>query len=233
MFGEGSEVRGSMTLINCPDCGGALSDLAPTCIHCGRPRTPPAVTPNIDAPASAPLISGPGVPVTTGSAAQPFPFFPVATHKFVVLSIFSFGVYELYWFFQNWKRIKTASGEALSPFWRAFFAPLWSFSLFRRVRDRAVEAEVAAAWSPGILGALYLILCILWRLPDPWWLICYASFLPMLPVQQTATQVNRRSLATEDPNTAYSTANVVLIVLGGIALVLVMIGLVIPDEAGA
>lgn len=26
-----------MALINCPECGGTVSDLAPACIHCGRP----------------------------------------------------------------------------------------------------------------------------------------------------------------------------------------------------
>lgn len=29
-----------MALITCPDCGGAVSDAAPACIHCGRPMAP-------------------------------------------------------------------------------------------------------------------------------------------------------------------------------------------------
>ena len=37
------------------------------------------------------------------------PLFPVATHKFIVLSICTLGIYELYWCYQNWKRIKAAS----------------------------------------------------------------------------------------------------------------------------
>jgi hypothetical protein len=35
---------------------------------------------------------------------KPVSWFPVATHKFVVLSIFSFGIYDFYWFYQNWNR---------------------------------------------------------------------------------------------------------------------------------
>lgn len=45
-----------------------------------------------------------------------FPLFPVATHKFIVLSLVSFSAYTFYWFYQSWKRINTASPETLSPF---------------------------------------------------------------------------------------------------------------------
>ena len=73
---------------------------------------------------------------------EEFPFFPVPTHKFVVLSICTLGIYELYWAYKNWQRIRLASGETLDPFWRAFFAPFWGFSLFRRVRDRVTSESV-------------------------------------------------------------------------------------------
>jgi hypothetical protein len=32
---------GSMALIHCPDCGNEISDLAPSCPQCGRPRDTP------------------------------------------------------------------------------------------------------------------------------------------------------------------------------------------------
>ncbi len=31
-----------MPLINCPDCGREVSDIAPTCLHCGRPMVEPS-----------------------------------------------------------------------------------------------------------------------------------------------------------------------------------------------
>ena len=34
-----------MALMSCPDCGGKLSDAAPTCVHCGRPNQESQQTP--------------------------------------------------------------------------------------------------------------------------------------------------------------------------------------------
>lgn len=209
-----------MALITCPDCGNSVSDLARACLQCGRPINEAAST---TAYASRPAPDA-------AAAEETLPLFPVATHKFIVLSIFSFGLYEVYWCYKNWKRLKEASGEELSPVWRAIFAPLWGFSLFRRMRDVASAAGVPVGWSPGVLATLYLVLNIAWRLPDPWWLLGFASLIPMLPVQQAAQQANARSagVASEGRNGSYSAANIVLILLGGLIWILVVIGLFLP-----
>ena len=169
-----------------------------------------------------------GIRATSDATQAPLTFFPVATHKFITLAVCSFGIYELYWCYQNWKCIKSTTGEDLSPFWRAFFAPVWGFSLFRRVQERAVSANVSVAWHPEALGALYLLMSVLWRLPDPWWLISLATFVPVLPVQHAAQRINAACLATSDRNDSYSAANVVLIVLGGLTVVLGVVGSFLP-----
>lgn len=218
-----------MPLITCPDCGQSVSDAAPACIHCGRPRDRAAPAP-AHSDAATPPVAGSGPPVhplgQTSATPATFPLFPVATHKFIILSICSFSIYELYWCYQNWKRLKSASGESLRPFWRAFFAPLWGFSLFRRVRDLATSQGVDTGWSPGVLGTFYLVLSVMWRLPDPWWLISFASLVPMIPVQQAAQRVNElhAGSAAEGRNDNYTTANVATIVIGGLLLVLGVVG---------
>jgi hypothetical protein len=152
----------------------------PGCTHELAPVTPPV------AAISAPVV--------------PFPLFPVSLSKFAVMSICSFGIYELYWCYQNWTRLRDREGLLVSPFWRAFFAPLWGFSLFGRIRDLADSEGVETGWSAPVLATLYLVLSISWRLPDPWSLISIASFVPMLPVVRTTQRINDRqlSLATED-----------------------------------
>ncbi len=165
-----------------------------------------------------------------GSTPRP-PFFPVATHKFIVMSICTFGMYELYWFYQNWKRLREASQEDLSPFWRTFFAPLWSFSLFERVRDIANAARVPVGWSAGALAAIYLILSITWRLPDPWWLISLATLVPLVPVQRAAQRVNEQhgGMTEEDRNHRYSTLNLMTIVAGVSLLLTVILEMAFPE----
>ncbi len=223
-----------MALRTCPDCGHSVSDLARTCVQCGRPLGAFALGPAHPGEATAGATEPPDseqtqMPATPGVSS--LPLFPVATHKFVVLSICSFGIYELYWCYQNWKRLKQASGENLSPFWRAFFAPLWGFSLFKRIRALALSTGTPIDWSSGVLATFYLVLNITWRLPDPWWLISLATFIPILPVQQAAQRVNERYAGdiAEGRNDSYSTANIVLIVLGGLFLILAVVGTFMPE----
>ena len=69
------------------------------------------------------------------------------------------------------------------------------------------------------------------RLPGPWWLISLGTLIPMIPIQQAAQRVNERFAApnTDWKNDKYSTANVVIIVLGGLFVVMAVIGSFIPE----
>lgn len=155
-----------------------------------------------------------------------YPFFPVATHKFMVLSIFSFGLYDLYWSYQHWKRVRADSGEILSPFWRAFFAPLWNFVLFGEIRDTALAGGLKVRWHTGVLAGSYLLLSASSWLPNPWGLFSLCAFLPLVPVQLAAQRINALHGASvkEYRNTKYSAANIILIAVGGVLLFLTLLG---------
>ena len=198
-----------MALINCPDCQQSVSDAAQVCIHCGRPMAVTATRP--------------------GPAAQ-HPFFPVSTHKFIVLSLCSINLYLLYWCYQNWSRIRDRTGERFSPFWRSFFAPLWAFSLFRKIDDQARERGVVVGWSGALLGSAYMVLYLFSTLPDPWWLITLASIVPFIPVVQSIRQINAARPAAESDNDSYTGANVAAIMLGGLILVLAIVGTFLPKK---
>lgn len=222
-----------MALVSCPDCGYTVSDRAPACVRCGGPLKPlgSSTSPDVASIQGA-ATSGPHTADVAGApGAVALPFFPVATHKFIILSMCTFTLYELYWSYQNWKRIKAASSENISPFWRAFFAPLWGFSLFKRIDASATSSGLDVWWSHGTLATVYLLLSILWRLPDPWWLISLASLLPMIPVQQTAQRVNERHAGpkTEARNQNYTAANIATIVFGGLFFVLAIVGTFLPE----
>jgi len=195
--------QGNMSLIICPDCQHEVSDAAKACIYCGRPLAVPAQPSSVEARHQ---------------------FFPVAAHKFIVLSVCTLNIYTLYWCYQNWWRIRERTGEQLSPFWRAFFAPLWAFSLFARIARQAGEHGVTVGWSPTLLGLAYLIMSGFGMLPDPLWLVTLASFLPFLPVVQTIQRLNQDEAATESRNAAYSGANVATIMVGGIIVLLAILG---------
>jgi len=130
------------------------------------------------------------------------------------MSIASLGAYPVYWSYQNWKRIAEAAGERLSPFWRAFFTPIWFFPLFGRVRAKAEEEGISVGWSPALLASLYLVsilVCFLGRL---WTFLSLLGFAPLLPVVSTSLAINARHPSPEGRNSRYSFLNVGCIILG-------------------
>ena len=119
------------------------------------------------------------------------PLYAVQTRTFIVLSFCTFGLYERYWCYLNWKRLQAANGEQLSPFWRAVFAQFWGFSLFRRIKATATAAGVPVAWDANWLATLYLLCNLALILPLPMGLIGLFGFALMIPVQRTAQQLNQ------------------------------------------
>lgn len=225
-----------MALVTCRDCGSSISDAAPACIYCGRPRSsdeagptdPPVRTVNKTTRASPPISANPDPIAEPHGRAEPLPFYALDVTKFVILSICTFGLYELYWFYRGWQRVRDQYGRDLSPFWRAFFAPLWGFSLFREIRDYASGHGRFVGWTAGLQGTLYLLWVATWRLPDPWWLISLFSFVPVIPVLHTVNELAVQQSVM--PNRTYSAKHIAVIVLGGLFAVLAVVGTFMPAE---
>ena len=108
-------------------------------------------------------------------------FFSATPLKFVVMSICTLGIYQLYWFYKNWKLIKERTGQEIWPFWRAFFCPIWAYSCFKEINSRT-----GGGLPIGLLAIAYFAISVVWKLPDPYWLISLFSFLPLIPVNSVA-----------------------------------------------
>lgn len=139
-------------------------------------------------------------------------YFPVSTLKFLVMDIATGGIYELYWFYKNWKYLKVRFGFKLSPFWRTFFAPLFCYDLMKRVRED-VSARVPADYAAGWLATAYFLLNMAWRLPDQWSYVGYLTFLPLLPVVWAVNDANRHRVSSEAMNGRFSGWNIAMIVV--------------------
>ena len=210
-----------MALVSCPICGGQVEESAPACIHCGQRRAPIVVA---DPHHAAFGVYAP--PTHTECE-----FAPVAVHKFVVMSIVTLGVYQVYWTYKCWQRIAARTSEPMSPFWRAFFAPLWGYSFLNRLAVDAKAKGVTPNWSASLLAVAYFVLSVMWRLPDPWWLVTVAAFVPFIPAVRTVQAMNATSATPEPENASYSGANKIGIVIGCFVLALVVIGMYLPDPS--
>ena len=94
-------------------------------------------------------------------------FFPVGRMKLALMSIVTFGLYLVYWSYQNWKSVERLNNEELGAPLRAFFYPLTSYYLFQRIEGHVVPMQIKIAIQPGVLALGVVILAVSWRLPDP------------------------------------------------------------------
>ena len=163
------------------------------------------------------------------STASPI-FFTTSTLKFVVMSICTFGLYELYWFYKNWVQVKARDGTSISPFWRAFFAPFWAYSYFKYVKTSANENGVPESLSIGLLAAMYFIAVATSSSPDPYWLIGFLSFAFILPANSVAVASNRKLQANFENNESFSGWNWVAVVIGGVIFLLSLVSAFLPQD---
>jgi hypothetical protein len=198
-------------MLHCPHCG--LLD-APdpdgACTRCGRrpdEPTPPA-------PPSRPAAPDPAA----------IALHPMDVTKLVVMSTATFGLYNLFWFYRNWTLRNVHRRREVWPLARAFFSALFAYSLFDDVAWEVARVGREPAWHPGWMGLLYFILHALWRLPDPYWFLCFGAVIPLAVVQASINGANRACPAPLPVNDGYSALNLVGILLGGVLGVLSVIG---------
>ena len=149
-------------------------------------------------------------------------FHAMPVWKLVVMSMCTFGLYELYWCYRNWNRVRERTGNTLSPFWRAFFAPLWAFSLFEEVQGLAMSRRMRVEWSGGLLAVVFFVLSAIGRLPDPWWLLSFFAWIPLVPVQGTINELAAHRGV--QPDDTIEAKHIVVMVLGGLFFALTAFG---------
>ncbi len=89
-------------------------------------------------------------------------FYTVGLPKLYILSMCTFNLYHLVFWWRHWKRIKQG-GANISPFWRTVFSPLMFFDFRTRVRTELIAQDVPVAAALSWAPALYLLLNVVDR----------------------------------------------------------------------
>ena len=237
-----------MALIACPNCTLKVSDTRDVCVHCNQPLsaesrassapslaaaygggaggtavlTPPArrapSSHRAPAPAPAPARSAPPV----AESDEPL-YFAVSPLKMTLMSICTAGLYEFYAIYKHWQVLQRRTGLPISPFWRGFFAPIFVFDLFKRIREEAEEAGLLVKWTPSGMGWAFFAISMAWRLPDPYSLVSYLSFIPLLSVQQTVSALHAARAPRAATNSGFTPGNVMTLIIGGLLMAAVVL----------
>jgi len=216
----------------CPFCREEIRDEAVKCHFCGEWLEEKPTAAGMDA-ASQPVGCANGTRPerrSEGLAINPsLPpgqviFFPVSALKLVVMATVTFGIYQIYWFYKNWKLVKQQTASDIIPFWRSLFALIFCYWFFKLVKEVATFHRIPFRSSPGILAITWIILELTWRLPHPYWILCWLTPLILVPVQNAVNRVNAVLAPLHNRNSRFSGWNIAGIVVGGILVVLSLIG---------
>lgn len=143
----------------------------------------------------------------------------------IILSILTFNIYEIYWFYRNWKQLKEYKSFDISPGWRTvgLFVPIYGLCLvYSQLKD--IKDLSKAEYSPGMFLFVFALINVLYRLPDPFWLLSLFSVLPLAMVQGVLNSywgIEQLGLQTR---TKFSGGEIAILIIGGIIFILGMIG---------
>jgi hypothetical protein len=159
----------------------------------------------------------------------PTPFFAVSLTKLFLMSLCTFGLYDIFWFYKNWKLVKEQELDYIMPFWRAVFTFFFCYPLFKMVANKA--KNLGLGYLPaGPLVVAYIAFILTNYLKEPYSLIANLSIFFLLPIQAAINQINAIKTPGHNPNNQFSAWNIVAILLGGIVHLLVFIGLFFPAQ---
>ena len=164
-------------------------------------------------------------------------YYNTSVRKLVLLSICTFGIYEIYWHYKNWKAIRDQAGENVSPFWRAWFCIFTCYGLFKRIKVAILNKGHNVAYSAGQLATLYIVMNLFGRAGSRYdnqianllWVISFFTVIPLVVVQKAINSYNASIDASYKINDNFNWKSITVIVLGGILLILSILGIFLPS----
>lgn len=163
--------------------------------------------------------------VPTEPAPVAVPFFLVGVPKFVAMSLLTFGLYQVFWWYRHWVRLRDVGGEDVWPVSRTVFANVFAYFFFDRVNEEADRQLTPALLSPPLLAVGYFVALTSGYLGVPDWV---PFVLPVLLLAYAQSVINAlpaaRALSREARNTRVTWKNAGA--LASVAVLLVLYALV-------
>lgn len=153
----------------------------------------------------------------------------ISTEKFIIYSILSFGIYELVWMYRNWKFIKERENLDIMPFWRAVFAIFFIYDLSEKLLKIAKKYKYKKSYSSVLITIFFIVLALISKLPDPFWLISILGVVPLLyPLAACNYYWKKNDLNFQERSLKWW--HIILIILGICWWILVLIGVFMPVD---
>lgn len=152
-------------------------------------------------PESLPTLAAPGlaanepdlaarrpVPVQAGLLPHGPMFHPIPVLRFIIMSLCTFGIYQIYWLYRCWRYVKRRDDSLGIPLLLALFGTIFYYPLLKEIDGEDTSGRRIPF--RGLLAISYFLLTPLWRLPDPFWLLTFATCLPLVPAVVKVNRLN-------------------------------------------
>lgn len=181
------------------------------------------------------IYAPPKADVSVSDEAEPR-YYIVAPYKFVLLSVLTFTLYFVYWFYRNWRQIKIDDNDDLWAPARGIFYIFFTHSLFTDVQESLKTQERTYDWKPGLLASLFVLVTLIVNFFDRFVSFeAYPEVSSLMPFVATALTTilllpaqKAINFASNDEggshNSKLSAANWAWMVVGGLFWLLVLIG---------
>lgn len=171
-----------------------------------------------------------GVSVTKDKA--DYLYVPVS--RLIIMNIVSFGFYQAYWIYKNWKCLKERDSMNIQPFWRGIFGVFFIHNLLKTIHaDSDLNEHKEPVFNPSTQATIWVALVVFSRLADrvlpdaasilslP---LSLGAILCFVPVQRYINEVYEGTI--KPPYYGWSVGHIVCIVIGSILWLLTIIGTV-------
>lgn len=151
--------------------------------------------------------------------------FPIG--RFLLLTIASFNLYLIYWFYTFWRHVKAKENSDIMPVWRAIFGAFFSFSLIDKIQSYARSESIPSSLNSMLIGVCFLVINGVGRLPEPYWMF---TFLAPLLFLQPVSVLNEYCIKKgKDADPPFKWGEITILVVGGILIILVVISTFFPE----
>jgi hypothetical protein len=160
-------------------------------------------------------------------------FLRISITRLVLMSVLSFGLYEVYWIYKNWRYLKERGDLNIWPFWRGFFGIFFCHSLLRDIHEDPVVGRIQTpTFSPGGLATGWVVLRIFGNLVSRasgveslFVAALVPSYLFFVPVQKHVNAISARRNPS-GPYYRWSTGHFVCLAYGVILWMIVILGMI-------
>ena len=170
-------------------------------------------------------------------------FYVVAPRKFWVLYIMTFGLYGLYWSYQQWSQFRRVTSEKIWPVARSIFSIFFVHELYGEVDKRLKNQDLTRKWRPSALATATVAALIASSIASqlsskdigsPVMDYLSLAFIPVLAYLRYLAQRTINAVCGDPAgagNRNWTIPNIIWIVFGVLWWLLVLVGLVLGGQS--